>query len=48
MKITLDTDDLTIAQLYALSWMVIDQPEMYKAVVDEHNRREAVKEDEPE
>jgi hypothetical protein len=39
VKIVLDTDKLTVPQLYALSWMVFDQPKIHKQVVDEHNWR---------
>lgn len=42
MKIELDTDELTVDQLYALSWMVLENREVYKAVVKEHNRRDQV------
>jgi hypothetical protein len=41
MKLLIDTDHLTVAQLYALSWMVYDLPDIYKAVAEEHNRRDA-------
>lgn len=40
MIVTLDTDKLSIAQLYSLSWLVFDQPEVYKAIVKEHKARE--------
>lgn len=40
MKIELDTDKLTVAQLYALSWLVFDQTDVYADVVREHNWRD--------